>query len=63
MRCYLMREGHVEAVEFLESADDQGRVEEARRAFELKSRKFRADGFEVWDGARCVYRFPETPKL
>lgn len=60
MRCYLMREGHIEAVEFLSSTDDAGRIEEARLAFESRGPKYRADGFEVWDGGRFVYRFPES---
>jgi hypothetical protein len=59
MRCYFMRNSHIESVEFLAATDDQGRIEEAREVFISKGGKFQADGFEVWDGGRFVYRFPE----
>ncbi len=61
MRCYLMRDGHIEAVEFLHAADDPGRIAEARQAFLTKGKEFRADSYEVWEGARFIYRFPEAP--
>jgi hypothetical protein len=59
MRCYFMRDGHIQAVEFLAATDDAGRIAEARQAFEASGERVHADGFEVWDGARFVYRFPE----
>jgi hypothetical protein len=61
MRCYFMRNGHILAVEFLSSTDDQSRIEEARQLFETKGRKRDANGFEIWEGPRFVYRFPEQP--
>jgi hypothetical protein len=59
MRCYLMRDGHIQAVEFLTASDDAGRIAEAMRAFEAGRKRVQADGFEVWDGGRFVYRFPD----
>ena len=50
MRCYFMRDGHIESVEFLTAADDRIRIEEARHVFNINCSKFEADGFEVWDG-------------
>ena len=62
MRCYFMRDGHIMAVEPLDQTDDAGRIARARELFEGKGRRDGADGFEVWDGARFVYRFPERGK-
>jgi hypothetical protein len=55
-----MREGHIQAVEFLTATDDAGRIAQARQAFTARGETFGADGFEVWDGARFVYRFPDA---
>jgi hypothetical protein len=55
-----MRDGHIQAVEFLSSINDQSRIEEARQLFETKGKQRYADGFEIWEGPRFVYRFPET---
>ena len=59
MRCYLMRNGHIAAVEILRETDDAKRIIEAKTFFVADGDKHKADGFEVWDGARFVYRFPE----
>ncbi|HXS05550.1 MAG TPA: hypothetical protein VN723_02075 [Rhizomicrobium sp.] len=59
MRCYFMREGHIVSVEFLDSQDDAGRIAQSKKLFDSKAKSLDADGFEVWDGARFVYRFPE----
>jgi hypothetical protein len=61
MRCYFMRDGHIAAVEFLTEPTDEGRIAEAKRLFVTKGLDYHADGFEVWDGARFVYQFPEAP--
>ena len=63
MRCYFMRNGHIAAVEYLTTPDDDGRIAEARELFRSKGASRGADGFEVWDGLRFLYRFPpgETP--
>lgn len=58
MRCYLMMKGHIAAVEFLTTASDEKMVEEARAHFERRQDE-RFDAFEVWDGARRVYSWPE----
>jgi hypothetical protein len=59
MRCYFMRDDHIEKVEFLSATDDIGRVAEALDLFQKKGMDNGATGFEVWDGPRFVYRFPE----
>ena len=61
MRCYFMRDGHIGAVEMLQPADDKAIIEQARSLFKELGPLRTADGFEVWDGPRFVYRFPETP--
>lgn len=59
LRCYFMKDGHIAAVEFLKATDDQARLDEARKLFEKTGRPRGADGFEVWDGAQFIARFPE----
>jgi hypothetical protein len=58
MRVYFMRDGHIAGVEFLNETSDDGRIAEAATLFESKGKPKGAEGFEVWDGARFVYRFP-----
>jgi hypothetical protein len=53
-----MKDGHITAVEFLTAKDDQARFEEARALFAKRGQAHGADGFEVWDGARFVARYP-----
>lgn len=58
MRCYFMKNKHIEAVEFLTTAPDDELIQQAEALFrERAGRHF--DGFEVWDGRRFVYRFPK----
>lgn len=57
MRCYLMREGHIRAVEMVTDTSDEAAINEARTLFERRRNEF-AD-FEVWDRARLVYRDPQ----
>lgn len=59
MRCYFLRRGRIEAVEMLSQTTDEGRIAEARELFVLKGVPRGAEGFEVWDQARFVYRYPE----
>jgi len=60
MRCFLMNNGHIRAVEVLEPAPDQALVDQARAHFRRRaSEKF--DDFEVWDGARRLYSLSEDP--
>ena len=56
MRCFLMRDGHIRAVEMLTvGASDEQLIADATRHFR---NHVGCDGFEVWDGKRFVYRFP-----
>ena len=57
MRCYLYRAGHIVAVEILAAGSDDALIQQARAAFEPRKHEF--DGFEIWDRARFIYRFPE----
>ena len=59
MRCYFMNNGRIAAVENLNTQSDDDRIAEARGIFEKLGQQKRADGFEVWDGPRFVYRYPE----
>jgi hypothetical protein len=58
MRCFFMKDGHITAVQLLNSDTDDGLVEQATKAFYAKGGRGAADGFEVWDGPRFVSRFP-----
>jgi hypothetical protein len=57
MRCFFMKHGRICAVDFLEGSDDEGRIAEAMKLFKSKGLAMGAEGFEVWDHARFVYRF------
>ena len=61
MRCYFMRGGHIASVEFLEQGLDTDLIKQSHAWFETRNTNQRFDGFEVWDGARRVYVFPEVP--
>ena len=56
-----MRDSHIGAEEFLTATDDEGRRAEARRLFEASGKPSGADGYEIWDGSRFIYRFPGKP--
>lgn len=58
MRCYLIKGGHIAAVEYLTKEEDSDLIAEAREVFETKGRPRGAQGFEVWVGRRFVYRDP-----
>jgi hypothetical protein len=58
MRCYLIQNGHIAAVEFLTPGPDEALVEQGKAIFrERTDRPF--DGFEVWDGARRLHVHPK----
>lgn len=61
MRCYFLKQGRIAAVELLSQTTDEGRIAEARELFTLKGVPRGAEGFEVWDRARFIYRYPEEP--
>ncbi len=55
MRCYLMKGGHIALVKELPAdLSDEEAVEQCRVAFE--GRLEHTDDFEVWRGARKIYR-------
>lgn len=56
MRCYFMRSGRIANVAFLQSGSDEDLIAEATALYEAKRDEVQAEGFEVWDGARFVYR-------
>lgn len=61
MRCYLMKKGHIAAVEILTAGPDEKLVHEAHAHFERRTKEELFDAFEVWDAARRVYSWPEEP--
>lgn len=61
MRCYLLHNGHIGAVEVLDGASDQDIIDQAREVFDKRKREKDYDGFEVWERDRFVYRYPELP--
>ncbi len=56
MLCYLLRKGRIVDVAILSDLSDKEAVEKAHALFEQQD----ADGFEVWDSARVIVRYP-TP--
>ena len=56
VRCYFLRDGHIVGVELLTDASDEAAIEEAEALFADRKDKFA--GYEVWDRARFVHRFP-----
>ena len=61
MRCYFMRGGHIVAVEVLDVAADAHAIEQAAKLFASRKDEM-FDGFEVWDRARFIHRFPANGK-
>jgi hypothetical protein len=59
MRCYFIKEGRIAAVEFLARASDEASISQARELFTVKGAPRGAEAFEVWDGDRFLYRYPE----
>ena len=60
MRCYLIRMGRIENVAILHEGDDSALIAESSAIFESKKEALGVEGFEVWDQARFVYRYPEN---
>ena len=60
MRCYFMRDGHIDAVELVTDASDEAAIKQAETLFEER-KKNGFTGFEVWDCARFVRGHPEPP--
>jgi len=57
MRCFYMRNGHIQAVDFLDPDPDEALIDQARALFRKKTDQ-PLDGFEIWDGARRVHVHP-----
>ena len=57
MRCYFMSCGHIEAVEELTGLSDEEAIAKAHALF--SARKYRFEGFELWDRTRVLFRHPE----
>ena len=51
MRCYFMRDGHIEAVEELPGLSDEEAIAKAHALFSERKQHF--EGFELWDRARA----------
>ncbi len=58
MRCFFMRKGHIQAVEFLTPGTDEALIEQGQKLFRKRPDP-PFDGFEIWDGARRVFVYPE----
>jgi hypothetical protein len=62
MRCYLMKGGHIAGVKLLKpDTSDAEMIEEAKAIF-FHGPGAVYDGFEVWDRARFIYRYPEDER-
>ena len=60
MRCYLMRGGHIFAVEELPAdLSDYEAIEKAMATF--RQRGDQVDGIELWDRSRFIMRHPPDP--
>ena len=59
MRCYFVKGGRITAIELLSQTTDDGLIAQARELFVMKGVPRGAEGFEVWDQARFIYRYPE----
>ena len=57
MRCFFMKAGRIFAVEQLTTGSDAELIQEAQEAFNVRGPSVGADGFEVWDQTRFIYRF------
>jgi hypothetical protein len=55
MRCYFMRKGRIVGVEELNTTDN---AEAVKRAKELFAARKGLDGFEVWNRAQFLHRYP-----
>jgi hypothetical protein len=57
MRCYFMRDGHIEAVEELPGLADDEAIAKAHALFAERRHSF--EGFELWERSRVLVRHPE----
>ena len=54
MRCYFLRDNHIEAVHFLKPGSDEDLIQQGKVLFEKGARPG-AEDFEIWEGTRFVY--------
>ena len=59
MRCYLMRNGHIAAVELLDPVTDDSEAIKQGSARFLDRVREGFEGFEIWERDRIVFRYPE----
>src|SRR5579883_2045791 len=57
MRCYFMKDGRIFAVEELTGPTDKELIDQGRELFNGRGLALGAEGFEIWDHARFVYRY------
>ena len=57
MRCYFLREGHIQAVEELTGLSDEDAVAKAHALYSERESIY--EGFEIWDRTRMVIRHPD----
>ena len=57
MRCFLMKAGRICSVDYLLGKTDEALIEKAHEIFETKVVLIGAEGFEVWDHTRFIYRY------
>jgi hypothetical protein len=55
MRCYLMKSGEIQGIEYLADGPDEDLVEQAIAILKARARQG-IEGVEVWSGRRFVYR-------
>jgi hypothetical protein len=56
--CYFLRDRDIAAVEMLPSGfSDEDEITRAHVLFSTRKGSF--DGFEIWDGVRLVFRYPD----
>jgi hypothetical protein len=60
MRCFLMRSGHIAAVEDLPGLSDQQAIERCREIFDARKLESEFEGFEVWELARMLIQHREV---
>ena len=62
MRVFFRKNGHICSAAFLTQATDAGRIDQAKKMFAAQVEQHHVDGFEIWEGNRFVYGYPEVPQ-
>jgi hypothetical protein len=62
MCCYFLKLGHIASVECLEQMSDEGSIAQCHKLFKSNAKPRGAEGFELWDRDRFIYRYPEEEK-